>query len=168
MSKIILSLRSVILGEELILPHNPQSEFTDFDKLAQWAKPYVAKAAQDGLIMGYPDGSFGGDINITWEQAISLITRCTDLKDGVEIPTIEIMPEKVINLSDYIGTVTNGETRITWDNPSYSTNVTVTLERNSYYEGDIAPLIQTYQASGYIDLELYPNPKYTVTVDGGV
>ena len=78
------------------------------------------------------------------------------------------MPEKVINLSDYIGTVTNGETRITWDNPSYSTNVTVTLERNSYYEGDIAPLIQTYQASGYIDLELYPNRKYTVTVDGGV
>ena len=168
MSKIILSLKSAILGEELILPHNPQSEFTDFDNLTQWAKPYVAKAAQDGLIMGYPDGSFGGDINITWEQALSLITRCTDLKDGVEIPTLDASPKQEINLSGYVGTVEHGTTRIKWDNPSYSTNVTVKLDRNSYYEGDIAPLIQTYQVAGYIDLELYPNRKYTITVDGGM
>ena len=60
MAKIILSLRAVLNNEEVILPSNPMAEFTDFATMSDWAKPYVAKAAADGIINGYPDGSFGG------------------------------------------------------------------------------------------------------------
>ena len=45
MAKIILSLKALVDGEELILPSNPKSEFTDFHTMSSWAKPYVAKAA---------------------------------------------------------------------------------------------------------------------------
>ncbi len=168
MAKIILSLQAAMNDEELILPHNPTSDFIDFNEISDWAKPYVAKAAADELIMGYPDGSFGGNVNITWEQAISLIVRCAELKDGEVMPTIEAAPDNSINLSSYIGMVSHGDTRISWTTPTHSSTVTVVTERNSYYSEDSQPLTNTYEASGYIDLTLHPNRKYTVTVDGGV
>lgn len=165
MAKIILSLRSVLNDEEVILPGNPQAEFTDFETMSEWAKPYVAKAAADGIINGYPDGSFGGTIAVSWEQAIALILRCTDLNEMPELPTYEEKPAQEINISGYVGTVTHGETRIKWNSTGTKT-VTVTQARNSYYEGDIAPITQTYFASGYIDITLNPNRKYTIAVDG--
>lgn len=168
MAKIILSLRAVINDEELILPRNPTSSFVDFAQVSDWAKPYVAMAAAEEIIMGYPDGSFGGNINITWEQALSLIVRCVDLNDSKEMPTVEAIPMNNINLSNYIGTVAHGDARISWNAPSYSTKVTVTLERNSYYAEDSQPLINTYDAAGYIDLTLQPNRKYTISVEGGI
>lgn len=165
MAKIILSLQAVLNNEEVMLPSNPQAEFTDFATMSDWAKPYVAKAAADGIINGYPDGSFGGTIAVSWEQAIALILRCTDLNAMAELPTIEETPAQEINLSAYIGAVNHGETRIKWNSPGVK-NVTVTQARNSYYEGDIAPISETYSASGYIDITLNPNRKYTITVDG--
>lgn len=165
MAKIILSLRSALNDEEVILPSNPQAEFTDFETMSDWAKPYVAKAAADGIINGYPDGSFGGTVAVSWEQAIALILRCTDLNEMSELPTIEEKPAQEINISGYVGTVTHGETRIRWNSTGTKT-VTVTQARNSYYEGDIAPITETYSASGYIDITLNPNRKYTITVDG--
>ena len=165
MAKIILSLQAVLNDEEVMLPNNPKAEFTDFDKMSDWAKPYVAKAAADGIINGYPDGSFGATIAVSWEQAIALILRCTDLNEMQEIPTIEEKPAQEINISGYVGTVKHGDTRIKWNSPVVKT-VTVTQARNSYYEGDIAPISETYSASGYIDITLNPNRRYTITVDG--
>ncbi|MBQ3124925.1 MAG: M15 family metallopeptidase [Clostridia bacterium] len=165
MAKIILSLKAVLNDEEVMLPNTPQSEFTDFATMSDWAKPYVAKAAADGIINGYPDGSFGGTVAVSWEQAIALILRCTDLNAMGELPTIEEKPEQEINISGYVGTVSHGETRIKW-NSSGTKTVTVTQARNSYYEGDIAPITETYSATGYIDITLNPNRKYTISVDG--
>lgn len=165
MAKIILSLRAVLNNEEVILPSNPMAEITDFATMSDWAKPYVAKAAADGIINGYPDGSFGGTIAVSWEQAIALIMRCAELKNMAEIPTIEEKPAQEINISGYVGTVKHGDTRIKW-NGSGVKNVTVTQARNSYYEGDIAPISEVYSAVGYIDITLNPNRKYTITVDG--
>lgn len=165
MAKIILSLKALADGEELILPDKPQSEFIDFNTMSDWAKPYVAKASEDGLINGYPDGSFGGTASVSWEQAIALIVRACDLKDMAELPTLEVKPEKEINLSSYITTAEHGDTRIKWDGIGTKT-VTITEARNSYYEGDIAPITNTYTASRYIDITLNPNRKYTVAVDG--
>lgn len=165
MAKIILSLKAVLNDEEVMLPNNPQSEFTDFATMSDWAKPYVAKAAADGIINGYPDGSFGGTVAVSWEQAIALILRCTDLNAMGELPTIEEKPAQEINISGYVGTVSHGETRIKW-NSSGAKTVTVTQARNSYYEGDIKPITETYSATGYIDITLNPNRKYTISVDG--
>ena len=165
MAKIILSLQAVLNGEEVMLPSNPQTSFTDFSAMSEWAKPYVAKAAADGIINGYPDGSFGGTIAVSWEQAIALILRCTDLNEMPEIPTVEEKPVQEINISGYVGTVVHGMTRIKWNSAGVKI-VTVKQERNSYYKGDIAPITETYSASGYIDIELNPNRTYTITVDG--
>ena len=165
MAKIILSLQAVLNGEEVILPSNPKSDFTDFATMSDWAKPYVAKAAADGIINGYPDGSFGGTIAVSWEQAIALILRCADLNEMSEIPTVEEKPAQEINISGYVGTAVHGMTRIKWNSTGVKT-VTVKQERNSYYKGDIAPITETYSASGYIDIVLNPNRTYTITVDG--
>ena len=167
MAKIILSLDAVLDGDILILPDVPSADFTDFDAVSGWAKPYVAMATAKGLINGYPDGSFGGGIPVTWEQAVTLILRCTDLNPMPEIPTIDEAPDNEINISGYVGNVNYGKTRIKWNTPTNATTVTVTQERNSNYEGDIAPESGTYQSVGYIDIELNPNRRYTIAVDGG-
>ena len=104
-AKIILSLDAVLDGDTLMLPDAPSADFTDFDTVSDWAKPYVATATANGLINGYPDGSFGGEIPVTWEQAVTLILRCTNLNHIPEIPTIDEAPDKEINISGYVGNV---------------------------------------------------------------
>lgn len=165
MAKIILSLKAVINGEELLLPNNPKADFTDFATLSDWAKPYVATAAYEGLINGYPDGTFGGTQPVSYEQAVALIVRCCTLNEMAELPTYETTPNNQIHFTSYLSTVQHGDTRIKWDFAGTKT-VTVTEARNSYYKGDIAPITNTYTANGHIDIKLNPNRKYTVTIDG--
>ncbi len=168
MAKIILSLKSVLDGEELILPQNPRTEFIDFDEVSDWAKPYVAKASSDEIIMGYPDGSFKGDAEVSWEQAIALVVRCADLNERDEIETYETVPEREINLSGSVGSyVESGDVRLKWNSPSGNTKASITQERNSYYEGDIDPITDFYNSAGFIDITLNPNRKYTVSVTDG-
>ncbi len=75
MAKILLTFRGVMLGKDVILPRVPEAPFHDFDKLGEWAKPYVAAAYEEGLINGHVDGRFGGKELVTWEMAITLIMR---------------------------------------------------------------------------------------------
>ncbi len=42
---------------------------------ADWFSGYVAKAASEGIIEGYPDGSFGAYEKITYAQALTVIIR---------------------------------------------------------------------------------------------
>lgn len=164
-TKIILSLRAALNGNAAIPTGSPRADFTDFEMLADWAKPYVAKAASDGIINGFPDGSFGGEKSVSWEQAISLIVRSCELNDSAQLPTYDDPPAQILNMNSYIGTAAGVDTRISW-NTGGTEEITVTEARNSYYTGDIAPLTRVYKAVEHIDIQLNPNRKYTVSVGG--
>lgn len=51
------------------LDENATLNFTDADKISDWAKPYIATAQKYGLIKGYPDGTFSPKGNANREMA---------------------------------------------------------------------------------------------------
>lgn len=72
---------SLKLNEHAVPP------FTDVDRIADWAKPYVSLAAAVGLIKGQPDGTFHPKGNATREMAavmsVSFLEAVERLRNGV-------------------------------------------------------------------------------------
>lgn len=50
--------------------------------VADWAKPYVERVKDLGLMTGYPDGSFGGAQAVTREELAVIACRLLDLKEN--------------------------------------------------------------------------------------
>ena len=60
-------------------PHNEVLfDFSDIDK-THWAFEYVQIAANSGWLNGFPDGTFRPDDNITYEQAMAIVSRILDI-----------------------------------------------------------------------------------------
>lgn len=49
--------------------------------VGHWANGYVAKAAALGIVKGYPNGNFGPNDTVTYEQAVTMIVRAFDLEE---------------------------------------------------------------------------------------
>jgi hypothetical protein len=49
--------------------------FKDDSRIAGWARGFVAEAVKDGLLKGYPDGSFGPMSNATRAEACAMISN---------------------------------------------------------------------------------------------
>lgn len=171
MAKILLTLSARVKGEELLLPPDPLSHFTDFDAVSEWAKPYVALADTANLVRGFEDYTFRPQDLVTYEQAVAFICRAVTLKDtgsAVKWPSSgsSVIPEREINISGYVNPIQEfGNVRIRWNSGLYTT-VTVTEDRNSYYTEDIAPRTTVYNGSGYIDIRLMTNCSYKIAVLG--
>lgn len=50
------------------------NQFSDVP-MNHWANPYVAKAAELGIVGGYGDGRYGPSDAVTYEQAVTMIVR---------------------------------------------------------------------------------------------
>lgn len=61
-----------MLGETENLTVSPV--FSDVPT-SHWANPYVAKAAELGIVYGYDNGKFGPTDPLTYEQAVTMIIR---------------------------------------------------------------------------------------------
>lgn len=72
----------VMLARALKLPENASTAvaFTDADKMAKWALPYIAQAEKRGLVSGYSDGTFRPDATITRAEMAVLIFRAAGLQ----------------------------------------------------------------------------------------
>lgn len=66
---------AVILARALGLTQTGTPPFSDGAEIPQWAAPSVAAVAAAGYMKGYPDGSFGGDRQVTRAEASVLIYR---------------------------------------------------------------------------------------------
>ena len=74
-------------------------KFTDADKVAEYAAPYVALLSELGYVNGYEDGSFLPQNNITRAEAAKIIAGIYNAKDSTEdkadnTDTIDVAPEK--------------------------------------------------------------------------
>lgn len=74
-------------------------KFTDADKVAEYAVPYVALLSELGYVNGYEDGSFAPTNNITRAEAAKIIAGIYNAKDSTEdkadnTDTIDVAPEK--------------------------------------------------------------------------
>ena len=52
---------------------------------SHWANPYVAKAAELGIVSGYGDGKFGPSDTVTYEQAVTMIVRAAYGSEAAEL-----------------------------------------------------------------------------------
>ncbi len=105
MAKIIVSLKSVIDGEQIPESYeNPP--LSDFESVAQWAKPFVAASFANGIFKGRSDGAFHPVDNLTIEEAIAVVMRINRLP-AVAKPVIksEFLSEGAIHTDAEIITV---------------------------------------------------------------
>lgn len=71
-----------LLGAEEL--DNSQEIFPDVPA-GHWANVYVAMAAELGIVKGYTNGNFGPSDTVTYEQAVTMVVRCT----GFDVDAIE-------------------------------------------------------------------------------
>ena len=89
-----------ILGRALNkVAQSNELKFTDADKVAEYAAPYVALLSELGYVNGYEDGSFLPQNNITRAEAAKIIAGIYNAKDSTEdkadnTDTIDVAPEK--------------------------------------------------------------------------
>lgn len=89
-----------ILGRALNkVAQSNELKFTDADKVAEYAVPYVALLSELGYVNGYEDGSFAPTNNITRAEAAKIIAGIYNAKDTTEdkadnTDTIDVAPEK--------------------------------------------------------------------------
>ncbi len=160
-AKIIILMQSVYEKTEISLPDfYDTTQLTDFATISDWAKPYVAKAYNDGVITGYEDGSFRPRKTVSREEAITLLVRSLPLDAAGAFS--ELNSELFWNLERNLQT---GELTVSWSRLAPGTEyvLSVTEQRNSRYEGDIPP--NGPNVYHYVDqydhkLYLYPNRTY--------
>ena len=58
-------------------------DFTDNDKISDWAKEYINMVKQIGLISGYPDGTFGPQKNITRAESVVIFKRLLEFYEKI-------------------------------------------------------------------------------------
>lgn len=172
-AKIILTLQAVCKDEELVLPPAFYNPLLDFMSVADWAKPYVEKAYNEGIITGYDDGNFYGKKSVSKEETVALLMRSLPIKPVV--PEDKLQKEEPV-YSDRLewnveSAYTSGELTIQWSLIAEATEYTLTVieQRNSRYEGDIPPNEQSYSYTGETShtLYLYPNRTYHITLSAG-
>lgn len=83
--------------------------FTDVSA-DNWARGYISYVAENGIISGFPDGSFGGSQIITYAQGCAVLLRClgyTDEEIGFHWPSDYISKAESLKLNDGISLSAN-------------------------------------------------------------
>ena len=75
--RIVVVLAALCLGFQLWLPTVTAAGMSD--TTGHWAEVHIDKWISDGLITGYPDGSFKPDNSITRAELVALVNRAFDI-----------------------------------------------------------------------------------------
>jgi hypothetical protein len=62
-------------ADDAVANASVNTAFTDDSRIAGWARGFVAETVKDGLLKGYPDGSFGPMSNATRAEACAMISN---------------------------------------------------------------------------------------------
>jgi len=88
------------------------TRFTDVPA-THWASGYVRMATDLGVINGFPDGTFGPDANVTYEQAVTMIMRAIGFEPMAMqrggFPTGYLVAAAQMNVTANIGVVNQTE-----------------------------------------------------------
>lgn len=72
-----------LLTEAFAVAIDTQSQAVEFsDMQSHWAKPYVTAFSGQGYIIGYPDGTFLPDTDVTRAEAVTIINRVLKFQEG--------------------------------------------------------------------------------------
>lgn len=79
LAKVMLTLRDSCTGDWTAPYNDPSPNFKDQHRISTWAKPFVARAVNNGIISGYEDGRFAPLDNATRQETVALVTRTVSL-----------------------------------------------------------------------------------------
>ncbi len=114
-----------VLGATTAFAANPFSDVTPSD----WAYQAVAKLAAEGVIEGYPDGTFKGERNITRYEMAQMVAKAMAHQDQLDAEQqaqidrlanefaneLNSLGVRVSNLEDRVGNVkVTGDARVRW------------------------------------------------------
>lgn len=71
---------STIVTKLLDLELSENEEIIFYDTADHWAKPYINRIYKEGLVSGYPDGSFGPQNNVTYAEALTILVNALGYK----------------------------------------------------------------------------------------
>ena len=161
---------------DIILPDDvAYTGFTDANEISSYAASSVGRAAQAGLIAGYPDGSFQPRKNSTRAEVATIISRIREL---IPPPTAyDIIYNNLRGATNpNPGHFTSIDLPLTLKDPGLRTGYTFT---GWYTSGDfnIANKVTSIPVGTEEDVELWakwghgstgndPDPVYTITYDG--
>ena len=101
--------------------------FTDVDR-DSWAYQSVSQLADDGVVVGYPDGSFKGDKNITRYELAQIVARLRERDDLTEAQRADVSKLS----SEYSEELKNLGVRVS-DLEKKASNTQVILEARFHY-----------------------------------
>ncbi len=91
-----------VLGQREKAAASPSAAvFTDVAP-DSWASGYISYVAENGIIAGFPDGSFGGSSVVSYAQAVTVLMRCmgyTDEEIGFHWPSDYVGKAEALGLS---------------------------------------------------------------------
>jgi hypothetical protein len=79
--------KMIVTAMELDLPLNPTSSFSDVSQ-GYWALTYIETAKQEGIISGYPDGTFRPNQPITRAEIAKMIAEAVGLGEATSFQPI--------------------------------------------------------------------------------
>lgn len=75
---VVMALRAFGISEAI---GTPVLNFKDAKKIPNWAKRYVSRAMEIGVVKGYNDYTFRPDKNVTRAEAFSIIAKCIEINN---------------------------------------------------------------------------------------
>ncbi len=83
--------------------------FIDNDKISVWASPYIATAQKEGLIIGYPDKSFGPQSNTSYAEFVTMLSRIKGTGGRDEPELLDLIDDELTNIEIGIVNYSQGE-----------------------------------------------------------
>lgn len=92
-------ITALILAALIATPSISAESFKDVPN-DHWAAEYVAKAASDGIMKGYPDSTFKGDKAVTRYELAVALERMIEVIGNALKPEVNKQPDAAQSLTD--------------------------------------------------------------------
>ncbi len=96
-----------------------------------WAEQAVLELSELGIILGFPDGSFGGDVYITRYQSALIIKRLIDVFENTVAAETALRQGDTSDLRNQIAELSNGFTSIIEDMDAQIRALTQQVDENT-------------------------------------
>ena len=121
--------------------NNRAMNYTDYDSISNWAKPYVGAVSSVKIMQGFPNGAFRPQTSMTRAEAVTALENAIFAAPQVPSSSTTINPNPDTSVNNSPGSSFNSSTNSSSSSSSRPTDSEYTLEettlRNRIISGDL-------------------------------